>query len=79
VSARTLLQLSTSSLTTVKGITMKIELRINGRYEIELSPESEIERVILSEMSERADKGQSVSFTVHEENCCRSCRIGVDQ
>ena len=55
---------------------MKIELRINGKYEIELSPESEIERVILSEMSERADKGQSVSFTVHEEDCCR---IGVDQ
>jgi hypothetical protein len=55
---------------------MKIELHINGRYEIVLSPETEIERVILSEISERADKGQSVSFTVHENN---RCRIGVDQ
>ena len=55
---------------------MKIELCINGRYEIQLSPESELERVMLSEMSERANKGQPVSFAVGEEN---RCRVGVDQ
>ena len=55
---------------------MKIELRINGRYEIELSPESEIERVILSEISERANKGQPVSFAADQGI---RCRLGVDK
>ena len=55
---------------------MKIELHINGRYEIELSPESAVEQVILSEISERVDKGQLVSFTTHENN---HCRIGIDR
>ena len=55
---------------------MKIELRINGRYEIELAPESELERLMLAEMAERANKGRPVSFVVHEEN---RCRVGVDK
>ena len=55
---------------------MKVELRINGRYEIELSPESELERVMLWEMSERANKGQAISFASVKENCCR---VGVDK
>ena len=55
---------------------MKIELRISGRYEIELAPESELERVMLTEMAERANKGRPVSFVVHEEN---RCRVGVDK
>ena len=32
---------------------MKVELHINGRYEIELAPENELERVMLAEMAER--------------------------
>ena len=55
---------------------MKIELRINGRYEIELAPESELERLMLSEMAERANKGRPVSFVVRDEN---HCRVGVDK
>ena len=55
---------------------MKIELRINGRYELELSPESEIERLILLEISDRADKGQPVSFAADQGN---RCRLGVDK
>ena len=55
---------------------MKIELHINGRYEIELSPESELERVMLGEMSERADKGQPISFAPSKES---SWRVGVDK
>ena len=50
---------------------MKIELRINGRYEIQLSPENELERLMLSEMSERVHKGQPVFFAAQEENSCR--------
>ena len=56
--------------------TVKIDLRINGRYEIELAPESELERLMLSEMAERANKGRPVSFVVREEN---HCRVGVDK
>ena len=55
---------------------MKIELHINGRYEIELAPESELERVMLAEMAERANKGQPISFASANENCCR---VGVDK
>ena len=55
---------------------MKIELRINGRYELELSPESEIERLMLLEISDRADKGQPVSFAADQGN---RCRLGVDR
>ena len=55
---------------------MKIELRINGRYEIELAPESDLERVMLAEMAERADKGQPVSFAADQGN---RCRLGVDR
>ena len=55
---------------------MKVELRINGRYEIELSPENELERVMLSEISERADKGQPITFATAQQNCCR---LGVDK
>ena len=55
---------------------MKIELRINGRYEIELAPESELERLMLAEMAERANKGQPIFFALEKENCCR---VGVDK
>ena len=55
---------------------MKIELRINGKYEIELSPESEIERIILLEISDRVNKGQPVSFAADQDN---RCRVGVDK
>ena len=55
---------------------MKIELHINGRYEIELAPESDLERIMLAEMSKRANKGQPISFALAKEN---RCRVGVDK
>jgi len=55
---------------------MRIELHINGRYEIELAPESELERVMLAEMADRANKGQPIFFAQAKEN---RCRIGVDK
>ncbi len=55
---------------------MKIELRINGRYEIEFSPESEVERLMMAEILARADKGQPVSFAASKES---SWRVGVDK
>lgn len=41
---------------------MKVELHINGRYEVELHPETEIERAVLKEMAARHEKGQPVSL-----------------
>ena len=55
---------------------MKINLHIKGRYEIELAPESELERVLMAEMSARADKGQPISFAASKEG---SWRVGVDK
>ena len=55
---------------------MKVELRINGRYEIELAPESELERLMMAEMSARARKGQPLSFAASTES---SWRVGVDK
>jgi hypothetical protein len=56
---------------------VKTELHINGRYEIELCPESEMERLMLAEMSDRANKGQPITFAPAKEN--RGCRVGVDK
>lgn len=39
---------------------MKIELQINGRLNIELTPETEIERAVLKEMLAGATKGKPV-------------------
>jgi len=55
---------------------VKIDLLINGRYEIELSPESEVERLMMAEMSSRADKGQHLSFAASTDS---SWRVGVDK
>ena len=55
---------------------MKVELHINGRYEIELAPENDLERVMLTEMAERANKGQPISFALAKEN---RCRVGVEK
>ena len=55
---------------------MKIELQINGRYEIELAPENDLERVMLTEMSDRANKGQPISLVLAKEN---RCRVGVEK
>jgi hypothetical protein len=42
---------------------MKVELHINGRYEIELRPETDIERAVVKEMAARAEKGQPVTLS----------------
>jgi len=55
---------------------VKIDLHINGRYEIELAAESELERVMMAAMSARADKGQPISFAASKES---SWPVGVDK
>ncbi len=60
---------------------MKVQLHINGSYEIELHPENDVERAVMKEMAARAERGQPVklyprgataaditSFTVGVEN-----------
>jgi len=42
---------------------MKVALHVNGSIEIELQPESEIERLVLSEMAARAARGQAVGLS----------------
>lgn len=42
---------------------MKVELRINGKFHLELTPETAAEDLILAEMAERVAKGKTVSFT----------------
>ncbi len=44
---------------------MKVELHINGDHEIILTPESEIERVVLSTMASNAEKGQAVHLSAN--------------
>lgn len=39
---------------------MKVELHINGRLNIELMPETEIEKLVLHEMLTHAGKGKAV-------------------
>jgi hypothetical protein len=42
---------------------MKVELHINGRLNIELTPETSIERTVLGEILEHAVKGKAVRIT----------------
>jgi hypothetical protein len=42
---------------------MKVELRINGKLHLELTPETPLERLMLADMVERAGKGKTVSMT----------------
>ena len=41
---------------------MKIELNYNGYYTLKLVPTSELEKMFLNDMSERAEKGVKVEF-----------------
>jgi hypothetical protein len=41
---------------------MKVELKINGRICLELTPETEIERTVVAEMRDRAVKGQAITL-----------------
>lgn len=41
---------------------MKIELRSNGEHQIILTPETELETVMLKIMAESAEKGRAVSL-----------------
>lgn len=44
---------------------MKVELNINGRIAIRLTPETEIERVVLKEAHMKADKGAAIRFVTN--------------
>lgn len=45
---------------------MKVELHINGRLNIELTPETDIERTVLAVMLSSAEKGKSVKLEQEE-------------
>jgi hypothetical protein len=39
---------------------MKVEIRINGSFHLELTPETPTEKLIVSEMLTRASKGKTI-------------------
>lgn len=41
---------------------MTVKIHINGKIELELTPENGIEQAVLREMGDSAEKGQSVTF-----------------
>lgn len=41
---------------------MNVTIKINGRYELELIPEDDIERLVLKGMAERAEMGRKLSL-----------------
>jgi hypothetical protein len=41
---------------------MKVEIRINGSFHLELTPETPAETVVLNEMLDRAKNGQPISM-----------------
>ncbi len=43
---------------------MKTEIRVNGRLQIELIPETPIETLVLQEMFDGASKGKGVSLQI---------------
>jgi predicted NBD/HSP70 family sugar kinase len=42
---------------------MKVELHLNGRLSVQLTPENDIERLVLAEMLEGHGKGKPVALT----------------
>lgn len=54
---------------------MKIELHINGRVNVDLTPETEIEKVVVSEMQEAASKGKAVKI----ESVGGAMRVSVEK
>ena len=46
-----------------KGHLVKVELRINGKFHLELTPETSTETLVLTEMLSRAAKGKTVTLT----------------
>lgn len=41
---------------------MKVEIHVNGSLVLELQPETDIERMVLSEMAAGADRGKKVTL-----------------
>ncbi len=51
---------------------MKVDLHINGRISIQLTPETDIERLVLAEMLDGHEKGKPVAMGrigVNEHGC----------
>ena len=42
---------------------MKIEMRINGKFSLEHTPETVTEKLVLAEMADRSSKGKTVHLT----------------
>lgn len=60
---------------------MKVEIRINGSYHLELVPETPVEKLVVNEMLDRAGKGKTVKLTgmpTDDVNPLRAMDIAVE-
>jgi hypothetical protein len=53
---------------------MKVELRINGAFHLELTPETPTETLVVNEMLDRAAKGKTVSVVGQRGDDAKSLR-----
>jgi len=58
---------------------MRVELHINGRLNIELTPETDIERAILAEMLASAGKGKAVKLEEAVGTTVGTAVVGVEK
>jgi hypothetical protein len=49
------------------GVRLTFEIRINGSLQVELHPETPIEKLVLEEMASGAMRGKSVTMSVAED------------
>ena len=57
---------------------MKVEIRVNGSYHLELTPETLIERTVLTEMLRRAASGAMASVhPLDDAPTVERCRVDV--
>lgn len=54
---------------------VKVALHIDGHYEVELQPETQIERAVLEEIAARADRGQPVRIQARAD---KGYAVGVE-
>ena len=60
---------------------MKVEIRVNGALHLELIPESHIEKLVVSEMLDRAAKGKTIKLIglpVDDLNPLRALDVSVE-
>lgn len=58
---------------------MKIEIRMNGRIFLDLTPESELERLTLATMHASADKGKTVTLSLFGVSADGGVSVGIDK